>query len=118
MYAIRSYYEIYFVRHGEAAGNASGFTQKADTPLTEEGHRQAAKVAERFRQLPVEVVFASYMDRAQETARYIAAVKGHKVETIEYFHEWMKPTSVQGATHDSEAYKTYLASEDENYTVV
>ncbi len=108
--------KIYFVRHGEAAGNATGFTQKADTPLTEEGHRQAAKVAERFRHVPVEVVFASYMDRAQDTARYIADVKGKQVETIEYFHEWMKPTSVQGAAHTSDVYKNYLAEEDACYS--
>lgn len=107
---------VYFVRHGEAAGNRDGFTQTATTPLTETGHRQASLVAERFRNVPVEVVYASYMDRAQDTARYIAAIKGQEVQTIEHFHEFLKPTSVQGAAHISPEYQQYLAEEFSNYT--
>jgi len=108
--------KVYFVRHGEAAGNAGGFSQLATTPLTEVGHTQASQVAERFRTISVEVVCASYMDRAQDTARHIAQVKNVEVETLEYFHEWLKPTSVQGATHESAAYIEYQQLENIHYT--
>lgn len=108
--------KVYFVRHGEAAGNSGGFTQVATTPLTEKGHEQAATVAGRFSSLPIEVVCASHMDRAQDTAGYIARATGLTVETLEHFHEFTKPTSVQGSTHDSEIYKQYQAAENAHYT--
>ncbi len=106
---------IYFVRHGEAEGNVGGFTQTPTTPLTEYGHSQAKKVAERFGGIPVEVVLASHMDRAQDTASYIATKKGLTVETTEFFHEVMRPSSLRGAAHDSSAYKDFLTAEAENY---
>ncbi len=108
--------KIYFVRHGEAAGNVTGFTQVATTPLTETGHRQASIVAERFATIPLETVMASYMDRAQDTARYIAAKKKLEVETVEYFHEWIKPTSIHGLAHTSAEYQSYMAIEQQYYT--
>ena len=107
---------IYFVRHGEAAGNSGGFSQTASTPLTETGHQQAKKVAERFTNLPVDVVLASTMDRAKNTAQYIAKQKNLTVEITEYFHEFTKPASVQGASHDSEEYQLYMKNEAEHYT--
>lgn len=107
--------KIYFVRHGEAEGNVGGFTQTLTTPLTEYGRSQAKRVAERFRALPVEVVLASHMDRAQDTASYIAVEKGLTVETTEFFHEVMRPTSLRGASHESEAYKDFLSIEAEHY---
>ena len=107
---------VYFVRHGEAEGNSGGFSQTPTTPLTEKGKEQAQVVAKRFTSLPIEHVFASTMDRAQETAAAIAAEKGLTVETSEYFHEWLKPTTVQGASYESEAYKTYMAAEKAEYT--
>jgi broad specificity phosphatase PhoE len=107
--------KIYFVRHGEAEGNAGGFTQTPTTPLTEVGHAQALNVAKRFQHLPIEAVLASHMDRAQDTAKYIAAEKGLPVETTEFFHEVMRPTSIRGAAHDSAEYINFLAAEAENY---
>lgn len=107
--------KIYFVRHGESAGNAGGFTQTATTPLTDAGRAQAAKMAERFRTLPVQVVLASHMDRAQETASYIAKEKGLTVETTEFFHEVMRPTSIRGAKHEDPAYRAFLEAEAVNY---
>lgn len=108
--------KIYFVRHGEAEGNVGGFTQSPNTPLTEVGHRQAATVAKRFQSLPIQTVMASYMDRAQDTARYIATAKNLSLETTEFFHEWLTPTSVRGALHTSEMYQAYSKATKEFYT--
>ncbi len=107
---------VYFVRHGEAEGNKQGFAQTANTPLTQIGYQQAQKVAERFTHLPVDIVFASVMDRAQQTASCIAQVKGLDVVSTEFFHEFTRPTSVQGAAHTSEVYQAYMMSERKHYT--
>ena len=106
---------VYFVRHGEAEGNRGGFSQTHSTPLTEHGHKQACVVAERFKSIDIETVLASTMDRAQETAKYIAEIKGLPVTPTEYFHEVTKPTSVQGKIHTSEEYITYEELFAENY---
>jgi probable phosphoglycerate mutase len=107
---------VYFVRHGEAAGNVGGFSQTATTPLTEIGVTQAATVAQRFSNLPIEAVLASRYDRAHKTAEPIASITGLSVVTTEYFHEWEKPTSVQGAAHTSDIYQAYMATEQTHYT--
>ncbi len=107
--------KIYFVRHGEAEGNLNGFSQTATTPLTETGHTQAMKVAARFTSLPIEAVLASHMDRAQDTARYIAEAKNLPLETTEFFHEVIRPTSIHGAAHGTEAYEAFHAAEALNY---
>lgn len=107
---------LYIVRHGEAEGNAHGFTQTATTPLTKKGQQQAATVAERFRSLSVDIVYASHMDRAQQTASYIAEVKQTEVQTIEHFHEFIKPSSIHNAAHDSAEYIAYMQEERTRYT--
>ena len=108
--------KIYFVRHGEAEGNVGGFVQSPNTPLTEIGHKRASIVAERFRSLSIQTVMASYMDRAQDTARYIATAKNLSLETTEFFHEWLTPTSLHGALHSSEIYQAYGKATNEFYT--
>jgi len=108
--------KVYFVRHGEAAGNSGGFSQTPTTPLTTTGEAQAQKVAQRFKDITVDTVLASHYDRAQNTAKPIASIKDLPLETTEYFHEWVKPTSVQGAAHSSEAFTSYMQTEKANYT--
>lgn len=107
---------IYFVRHGEAEGNVGKFSQLASTPLTETGRAQAQVVAKRFTHVPITAVLASHMDRAQDTAKVIASEKGLTVETTEFFHEWIKPTSILGLSHSSPGYLAYMAEENEQYT--
>lgn len=106
---------VYIVRHGEAEGNAQKFSQTATTPLTERGEQQAETVAERFRTLPIDIVYASHMHRAQQTANHIAKIKMTDVQTIEYFHEFMRPSVVHNQPHTSEAYMTYLNEEQSRY---
>lgn len=106
---------IYFVRHGEAEGNKGGFAQLDNTPLTDTGRAQAERVAKRFTNLSIEAVLASHYDRAHDTAVPIAAEKDLSVETVEYFHEVDKPTSVRGQLHSSEVYQNYRREEKENY---
>lgn len=66
---------LYIVRHAEAAGNAARtFQGRTDAALTERGRLQAERLAERFREIPLDAVYTSPLRRAAETA---AAVCRH-----------------------------------------
>jgi alpha-ribazole phosphatase len=65
---------LLLVRHGETDWNAAKrFQGQADIPLNLTGQRQAAAVARVLRRDTVQVIIASDLLRAQETARVIAA---------------------------------------------
>ena len=60
---------IYFVRHGEATGNRNKtFQGTTDNPLTELGIAQGKTTAQRFRDIPYDVIYSSPLVRAVETA--------------------------------------------------
>lgn len=63
---------IYLVRHAEADGNVKEFYQGGtDTQITEKGRRQLAHLAERFRNVPLDAVYASPYARAVATAEAV-----------------------------------------------
>lgn len=107
--------KIYFVRHGEAEGNATGKAQDEHTPLTEQGHEQAKIVADRVASLKIDKIMSSDMDRAKKTAGYIADKLDLPVEVSELFREWMTPSSVRGKLFDSDEYKKWTQSLKDNY---
>jgi phosphosulfolactate synthase len=74
---------VWLVRHGESTWNVLGLIQgQAKGPeLTERGREQAAQVADTFRHIRVQAVYASDLKRATDTADIIAAVHGLTVET-------------------------------------
>lgn len=60
---------IYLVRHAEAEGNVKEFFQgNTDTALTEKGRQQLECLAERFRGVHLDAVYASPFQRARQTA--------------------------------------------------
>lgn len=62
---------ITLLRHGRTVANAGGLLQgHADKPLDDHGHRQAAAAAAALD--PVDLVIASPLLRAQETAAHLA----------------------------------------------
>lgn len=70
---------IYFVRHGESIANATGMAAGAsESPLTEEGIRQAHAEADIILQksIQLDVIIASPISRALDTARIIARQTG------------------------------------------
>lgn len=107
---------IYIVRHGESQGNVEGFSQLPDTPLTEKGHVQAERVAERCQSLEVDMIVSSNFLRAQETARHIGKAFDMDVLPNEDFHELMAPFSARGKHKQSEEYLAFRSSFQENYT--
>ncbi len=76
-------YHFTFLRHGESVGNAQSRWQgQSDYPLTERGRAQARALAERWRSedMKFDLVIASPLERAKETAEIIAASLHVKVE--------------------------------------
>jgi probable phosphomutase (TIGR03848 family) len=51
--------------------------------LSEDGRQQAERLAERLAPVPLDAVYASPLERCQETAAVLADARGLKVETLE-----------------------------------
>lgn len=67
---------VIFVRHAEAEGNFNRlFHGWYDSKLTEKGHKQAKKVAERLADIDIDIIYSSSLTRTLQTAQYIADVK-------------------------------------------
>ena len=76
-------YHFVFLRHGESIGNAQARWQgQSDYPLTEKGRAQALALAERWKseRAKFDVIIASPLGRAKETAEIIASALGVPVE--------------------------------------
>lgn len=57
--------KLYIARHGETTWNAQNkVSGRTDVPLTEKGMEQARRLAERMSGLPIDVIFASPLQRA------------------------------------------------------
>ena len=73
---------ILIVRHGQSTWNAEHRWQGlADPPLTELGLEQARELATALRDVPLDAVYSSDLQRARETAEAVARTKGLAVLT-------------------------------------
>lgn len=75
---------IYFVRHGECEANAEGRIagSRNDSPLTEEGLKQADATAESLRGKQIDLIITSPLKRARVTAERIAHKIGYEDKII------------------------------------
>jgi broad specificity phosphatase PhoE len=80
---------LVLVRHGQSTGNAQAIldTRLPGHPLTEEGHQQAAELAQRLSGEPVVAVYASRALRARQTAQPIAARHDLPTQVLDGVHE-------------------------------
>ena len=78
---------IYFIRHGESEGNIGPLRQDGSSSLSERGRAQATFMAERCAKLPIDVLVASTMTRAQETALIIGERIGKEIISSPLFVE-------------------------------
>lgn len=67
---------IHLVRHGETDTSGQSYAGRTDVAMTETGHRQARRIAEELRGLPIRAVLTSPLRRAYETAAPVAALHG------------------------------------------
>lgn len=67
---------IIFVRHGQSEGNlVRSFLGHTDLPLTELGHKQAEATAKYLDGTDIDIMYASDLKRAWQTAEHIAERK-------------------------------------------
>lgn len=67
---------LIFVRHAQAEGNIiRKFHGWTDSGLTELGHIQAQKVADRLKDIQIDVLYSSTLKRTLQTAEYISKAK-------------------------------------------
>ena len=71
---------LFLIRHGATVLTAEDrFAGATNVELSQEGRRQATRLAERLRGEKIAAVYASPLDRTMETARIIAAPHGVEV---------------------------------------
>lgn len=99
---------VYFIRHGQSIGNVKKVYQTPDEPLTDLGERQAMVVAKRVKNFNAEVVLASTMKRAMQTANIISTETGLNVEKHENLCEISGPSILRGEKYDSEESVKYI----------
>lgn len=87
---------IYFVRHGESAGNVSLYKAGLDPNLTEKGEAQAREVAKRFTTIPIDIIIASPLIRARKTGAQIAQITNTPLIIDEGVTEWRIPEKMIG----------------------
>jgi alpha-ribazole phosphatase len=63
---------LYLVRRGRTGGNGNRYVGWADEPLDEVGRAQAQEVADLLAGEPIDIVYASPLSRALDTARPLA----------------------------------------------
>lgn len=69
--------KLYITRHGETVRNAEQkVLGRTDDPLSEKGLAQAAELAEKMKEIEVDLIFVSPLSRARQTAQAVAEVKG------------------------------------------
>ncbi|MEF8726932.1 MAG: histidine phosphatase family protein [Accumulibacter sp.] len=94
---------IYLVRHGATELTAEDrFAGSSDVPLSDEGRRQVACLAERLKREKLDAAYASPLQRTMDTARAVVLAHGLKpiaepgLREIDYGHwEGLRRSDVQ-----------------------
>lgn len=79
--------ELYLIRHAQSMNNANPQARVEDAPLTELGHQQAVRLAERVRQTNLTQLFTSPFRRTLETTNYIKEITALTPEIWIDLHE-------------------------------
>jgi len=110
--------KVIFIRHGQTEWNVTGRYQgQSDVKLTEEGKKQAEKLADNFPVAKVDAIYASDLCRAMVTAETIAKKFGLKVQAEPAFRElsfgdWEGLTYQQIVENWEEAMANFLQHPD------
>lgn len=76
---------LFLLRHGRSSANTKGVLagRKAGVHLDDTGRSQAAAAAERLREVPLDLMVSSPLERCLETIEPVAAGRRRKVQTDE-----------------------------------
>jgi len=105
---------VYFVRHGQSLANVTPIFQAEDSPLSEEGKKQAGLIAGRVSKIAFDALISSPYPRTKETAEAISRATGKPIEYSDLFIERRKPTSVTGKPHSDEAARNRFGEWEES----
>ncbi|HYD92130.1 MAG TPA: histidine phosphatase family protein [Flavobacterium sp.] len=91
---------VYLIRHGQSEGNVARVHQTAATPLSPLGETQAAKLAERLKDIAIDEIWTSPMVRAKHTAEIINEYQHVVMTEIDELYEIKRPSSFNGKRFD------------------
>lgn len=97
--------KVYFVRHAKSTANESRTVEQDDreVELSALGHVQAASVAERFKNISIDVILSSTYKRTRQTAEAISRVTQKEIVVTELLRERRHPSYFGGKhMHDEE----------------
>ena len=98
---------LYLVRHGKSEANDKRTYSRVETPLSEEGRKQAYILQKRFEHIPIDILYSSSLKRAQETAEIINEKLNLPVHTTELVNEWSVPSSLLDSSIEGEEAKEF-----------
>ena len=76
---------IYLIRHGETDGNKFKSIQGCmDLPLNAKGIEQAEKMANYFKDIPLDAIYCSSMNRACRTAEEVPLANGKAYRSLHW----------------------------------
>lgn len=108
---------VYLVRHGQSEDNVAPVFQSTDSPLNEQGKKQAGYIAQRIEKLDFDALIASPLTRAKQTADVIAQATGKQPEYSDLFVERIKPAYLNGKPYtDTKANRLWREWEKSLYT--
>jgi broad specificity phosphatase PhoE len=67
---------ILLIRHGETLGNRNRIIQVPETPLSDRGLEQAARLGQRLSSAPIREIWTSHLSRARMTAQAVEETTG------------------------------------------
>jgi len=109
---------LYIIRHGEAVCNVEQFVGGTNgcQGLTERGHQQVARLTERLKQgeIKADVVYASPLRRARETAEGVASALQLPINWNIEFEE-IRPGEADGLTYAEARERFFVPDRDRVY---
>lgn len=97
--------KLYLIRHGQTEYNALFLHQHGDVELSDLGIKQAAILAKRFSQIPIDIIYASPLKRAKKTAEIINNALNKKTIYSDFLKEKKNPSEIVGKKADSDEIK-------------
>jgi broad specificity phosphatase PhoE len=107
--------QLILVRHGETLHNVAGIAQGwADSDLSERGHEQVRRLAERLKKQKPDALFSSPLGRALTTATTIREALGLDITILEDLREmsygsWESRSFLDIRREDAETYERWIA---------
>ena len=108
--------KLYLIRHGETDYNSElRFQGQIDIPLNQKGIEQAEKVADFFKDIPLQTIYTSTLQRARTTAEIIGKAKGIEPQETDALREmsfgiWENMNSKDIQKNYAKEWKDFFAS--------